>query len=282
MFKYAFTAHSGMMTLQSHPGADMTEVTSNTPPTTIAETAPPTGDTTPPMQNYTDGYSYEVPRPFLSLHQAASVLGMTLRSLERSLRGRWGNKLPDGWLARKMKTDQGDEWRILPPPGFRVKLNTATTYDTVSDTELVENYEPGSSGHVAEQQGYAPQPPASNTGEFSNMQNPARRKQQQWRPERHTLDHPTIIIDRTEEVEHLLRELVNTKGALAEERRVHLEDMRMISQMQSSMRLLEVHAAEQAKVKTDLELAKQELAQWQKKYEEMAARPWWRRVFKTR
>jgi hypothetical protein len=273
----------------------MTEVTSNPPQTNTMDATSPPGEAVPPVQNYTDGYAYEVPRPFLTLHQAASVLGMTLRSLERSLRGRWGNKLPEGWLARKMKTVEGDEWRILPPPGFRVKMQSGTKYDTIAetDTELVENYNSDTdSDNVAEHTSYAA-PPSSGgfgtgsgtglgpTGQAGSPQHAPRRKQQ-WRPERHTLDQPTIVIDRTEEVEHLLRELVTTKGALAEERRVHLEDMRMITQLQGSMRLLEVHAAEQIKIKSELEQAKQELAQWQQKYEELLSRSWWQRVFKKR
>jgi hypothetical protein len=258
-------------------------------------------DTAPMVQNYTDGYAYEVPRPFLTLHQAAGILGMTLRSLERSIRGRWGSKLPDGWLARKMKTSQGDEWRILPPPGFRVKMQAATEYDTIdeTETELVDDYSikavaefaGADTGSAAQTPSAAPNGgAAAPTGLFNSAANlfnkrpsssaPAQRPRQPWRPDRHSLDQPTIVIDRTEEVEHLLRELVTTKGALAEERRVHLEDVRMITQLQSSMRLLEVNAADQAKLKSELEQTRQELMQWQQKYVELSSRPWWQRVFK--
>jgi hypothetical protein len=241
---------------------------------TVVQDNQPSAEASPatPVQNYTDGYSYEVPRPFLTLNQAAGVLGMTLRSLERSLLGRWGNKLPDGWLARKMKTMAGDEWRILPPPGFRVKLAPGTTFDTNPDEHNMDDQQ--SQGQTTQQAANFPPPPAAEQGnQLSN------KRKQPWRPERHTIDQPTIIIDRSEEIEHLLKELVAAKGALAEERRLHLEDLRVISQLQGSLRLLEVNSAEQARVKTELETAKSELTQWKEKYNELISKPWWRKLF---
>jgi hypothetical protein len=266
-----------------------TDTTSGSTEAAAASNSHANSQQQPIVQNYTDGYSYEVPRPFLTLQQAASVLGMTLRSLERSVLGKWGNKLPDGWLARKLRTNGGDDWRILPPPGFRVKLNAAATeYDTEYDSEPA-----GPEEHTRVTSTFAPpdahmQAPPAGVPEAINFYTGAgattgggkRKQQQPWRPERHTLDQPTIVIDRTEEVEHLLRELVSTKGALAEERRVHLEDLRMISQLQSSMRLLEVNAAEQVKAKAELEAAREELNTWKQRYTEMTKLPWWRRLFK--
>ena len=255
----------------------MTEVTSNAAPASAAS-GNGTERNEAPVQNYTDGYSYEVPRPFLTFTQAAQLLGMTLRSLERSVMGKWGNKLPDGWAARKMKTQAGDEWRILPPPGFRVKMNaapSATDGDTTYESELMEEQPlppPAEPARVAEQQ---PRP-ASDPLSYYNKR---RQQNQNWRPERHTLDTPTIVIDRTEEVEHLLRELLSAKSALAEERRLHMEDLRMITQMQGSMRLLEVNAADQARTRQELDSAKQELNDWKEKYNQLMSRPWWRRLF---
>lgn len=211
------------------------------------------------ITQYTDGHSYEVPRPFLTLQQAAAILGKSIRTIERSLSGRWGAKLPDGWLARKLRTERGEEWRILPPPGFRVKMTSppaisddggedggSTTYDTNKTEPFVtENFEPA-----------------------------VRPKQ---RP-RHTVEQPAIVIDRSEEVEHLLRELVVTQKALSEERRIHLEDLRTIHQLQSSMRLLEVSSNEQARVKQELDAAKAELIEWKQKFEAEANKSWWRRM----
>src|SRR5208283_99293 len=72
----------------------------------------------PPADQF---WSYEVPRPWLSIEEAASMLGRSVRGVERSIIGRWGNKLPEGWQARRVRLDGNDEWRIVPPPGFRVK-----------------------------------------------------------------------------------------------------------------------------------------------------------------
>jgi hypothetical protein len=220
------------------------------------------------INNYTDGFAYEVPRPFLTLQQAAAVLGKSLRSLERSLIGRWGNKLPEGWSARRMKTDEGDEWRILPPPGFRlrqVSKQTSEGADTgygADELERIEGIpfvmEPSQSMNKPQQQ----------------------RRQQPWRPDRHTMDQPTIVIDRTEEVEHLLRDLVACQRALAEERRLHMEDLRMITQLQGSMRLLEAGVSEQNRVKSELEAAKQELNMLKEQYNQIISAPWWKRLFK--
>ncbi len=66
-------------------------------------------------------WSYEVPRPWLSIEEAANMLGRSVRGMERSIIGRWGNKLPEGWQARRVRMDGTDQWRIVPPPGFRVK-----------------------------------------------------------------------------------------------------------------------------------------------------------------
>jgi hypothetical protein len=114
------------------------------------------------------------------------------------------------------------------------------------------------------------------SGNPSNQ--PAVRKKQ-WRPDRHSLDQPHIVIDRTEEVEYLLRELVTTQKALSEERRLHMEDLRMIHQLQGSLRLLEANTAEQARAKSELETTKLELQALKEQYNRMIKMPWWRRIF---
>jgi hypothetical protein len=223
------------------------------------------------ITQYTDGHAYEVPRPFLTLHQAAAILGKSIRSIERSLSGRWGAKLPDGWVGRKLRTEHGDEWRILPPPGFRVKLSGAPSLPiggganggndegTEYDTVVTESFE---MTHTTPSESFAPAP-----------------QQRGRRTSRHSIDNPTIVIDRSEEVEHLLRELVATQKALSEERRIHLDDLRTIHQLQSSMRLLEVNAHEQSKLKQELDDAKSELNVWKEKFERETNTPWWRKMF---
>lgn len=226
------------------------------------------------VQQYTDGYAYEVPRPFLTLAQAAAYLGKSLRSLERSLVGRWGNKLPAGWVARKVKTNQGDEWRILPPPGFRLRqVSPSTTDGGISEAAEDADSQYDEASYAADLVDLAPppaRPPAAKPA--------PRRQAQPWRPERHTVDQPTIVIDRSEEVEYLLRELVAVQKNLSEERRLHLDDMRLIAQLQGSMRLLEVNANESQKLKAELEASKSELQQLKADYERLVNQPWWKRM----
>ena len=42
----------------------------------------------------------ELARPALTIKEASSLLGRSVRALERSILGRWGNNLPDGWIAK--------------------------------------------------------------------------------------------------------------------------------------------------------------------------------------
>ena len=82
---------------------------------------------------YSD-WSYETPRPWLSIAEAARMLGRSPRAVERSILGRWGNKLPEGWTGRKVRIDGQDEWRVVPPPGFRVK-HSRKAYSTKDSNE---------------------------------------------------------------------------------------------------------------------------------------------------
>ena len=56
----------------------------------------------------------------LNLKDAAYLLGKSMRALERSLSGKWGNKLPDGWSAKKIIVNDSEEWQIMPPAGFNL------------------------------------------------------------------------------------------------------------------------------------------------------------------
>lgn len=46
-------------------------------------------------------YPYDVPRPALTLDEASYILGKSIRAIERSIHGKWGNRLPEGWQAEK-------------------------------------------------------------------------------------------------------------------------------------------------------------------------------------
>ena len=197
--------------------------------------------------------SFEAPRPGLTLAQAASILGKSMRSLERSLTGRWGNKLPEGWTARKTRTDKGEEWRITPPPGFRIRQTNAPD----NMTRMAEVFA---------------EPPGTERKRATPRRLP-------WRPENHSLDHPTIVIDRSDEVENLLRELLTVQKSLSEERRLHMEDMRIMAQLQGAMRLLETNASESQRLKNELENTKKELEDLKRDYNNVVNLPWWKRLF---
>lgn len=207
--------------------------------------------------------SFDIPRPLLTIQQAAVLLGKSVRALERSLLGRWGNKLPEGWSARKVKTESGDDWRIVPPPGFRLRSQQSAAgqlHETASER--------GQAYSANEEQ-------SLNSAYFM----PARKNY--YRSE-HSFEQPTIVIDRSEEVEHLLRELLSTQKALSEERRLHMEDLRIVAQLQGSMRLLETNAAENSRTKTELETARQQLEELKQEYNEVLRMPWWKRLFSFR
>jgi hypothetical protein len=91
----------------------------------------------------------------------------------------------------------------------------------------------------------------------------------------------TIVIDRSDEVEKLLRELANVQKELSEERRQHMEDMRLMSQMQNNLRLLEVHATQTSELKEDLKIAQKLLTEHKKEYQAYLALPWWKKIFKS-
>ncbi|MBY0358921.1 MAG: hypothetical protein K2W82_13030 [Candidatus Obscuribacterales bacterium] len=198
----------------------------------------------PPLESPVDtkeNSAFEIPGPLLTISQAAAALGKSIRAIERSIVGRWGNRLPEGWSARKVTTERGQEWRILPPASYRVRQATATKTE-------------------------------ANEKELKNDL-PATRYE--------TFDQPTIIIDRSDEVEHLLRELLSCQKSLSEERRLRFEDMRQLTQLQSTMRLLEVDKVDNERLKNELEKTKTELGELTKQYNHMVNLPWWKKLFTT-
>lgn len=195
--------------------------------------------------------SFEIPRPTLTLREAAAILGKSLRSLERSILGKWGNKLPAGWSARKVETESGQEWRIVPPAGFRLRH----IFQDGSDDEQLDKQ--------------------SEKKDFEGKR----------RLPRHvgsSIESPAIVIDRTDEVENLLRELLQVQRQLSEERRLRMEDLRLITQMQGSMRLLETNANETGRLKEELVLVKNEFQALKVDYLAVVNAPWWKRLFKKK
>jgi hypothetical protein len=78
---------------------------------------------------------------------------------------------------------------------------------------------------------------------------------------------------------HLLRELAATHIELSEERRAHLEDLRLLSEMRASMRLLQDNANETAKLKEELLEAQKDLIALKNQYQQVLNMPWWKRIF---
>lgn len=228
----------------------------NLPPTTDPVTPLAVSQETAEAANTTetsDTNTFDIYRPQLTMQQAAALLGKSVRALERSLSGRWGNKLPEGWSARKVKTEHGEEWRIIPPAGFKVRSNRQETEKAIQE---ILSFDPNKSSST------------SSPLEMIDF-SPTKRGQ----------ETPTIVIDRSEDVELLLRELLSVQKALSEERRLHMEDLRMVAQLQSSMRLIESNASENAHAKSELQSTKQELETLRREYDRLAKLPWWKRLF---
>ncbi len=234
-----------------HNEVSMTTTVTNLQSTAGESThAPPPTEQPPPLSQVGRSQpAVEDPRPTFSIREAADILGKSLRALERSLLGKWGNKLPDGWTARKIAGGAGMEWRIIPPPGFRVR--------------------PVASGDCANRPA-----PAGDSGE-PELQLPGRPV---WSLQDQVSDQPTIIIDRTDEIERLLRELVGVQKQLSEQRRMHLEDLRLLSQLQGSMRLLEIKASATETLKEELRSAQNEFRELRQQHLDILHMPWWKRL----
>lgn len=234
---------------------------------------------------------YDVPRPALTIDEAAAILGKSIRAIERGISGKWGNRLPEGWKARKMKIDGQDEWRIIPPPNFRVrhsKVKTPRTEDMASKTSPKPAPTPSPRTTVARTE--------ESTGlldndslfgfSFNNLLQTAgkRAKTELAKAAEYaietTMEYPTIVIDRSDDVELLLRELAEARKELSEERRMHLEDLRIMADMQGSMRLLELKSSQTATLKDELVEVTRTLQEHRRQYQEFLALPWWKRLFR--
>jgi len=227
-------------------------------------------------------YPYDVPRPALTIEEASSILGKSVRSIERSIEGKWGNRLPEGWKARRMKIDGEAQWRIIPPPGFRVRhSSSASARKPVEKPIEKPSPEPV---RVSDESGEHEFFGFSLERLITTASIKARNElvRAAGGAVEDNQDHPTIVIDRSDDVERLLRELADTQKELAEERRLHMEDMRLLAKMQDSMRLLEDQASTTAMLKDELKGATLALAEHKKQYQEFLALPWWKRIFKTR
>jgi hypothetical protein len=197
----------------------------------------------------------EAPRMSLTLKQAAAILGKSPRAVERCILGRWGNKLPEGWTARKLEIGSSVQWRIIPPAGF--VLQRAPELE-IEDLE---------------------------TDYLSELAAQIKRSVEKIRLPNILDDQPkesaTIVIDRSDEVELLLRELLQTQKQLSEERRMRMDDLRLLTQMQGSMKLLEDRAAETSTLKEALTATREEFQQLKDNYLQLLRRPWWKRLFQN-
>lgn len=215
----------------------------------------------------------ELLTPALTIEEAARILGKSPRALERSILGKWGNKLPDGWMAKKITIDGQQEWRVIPPATFKVRQrhheenNSPESRLTSAAAEVLAELLPESL------QDLLPALPF-------NLDKLAQPNRTACKTSVSELGETTIIIDRSDEVERLLREVVTVHKALAEETRQHIEDLRLLAEMNRSVRLLETNASEASKLRADLEEAQRELVNFKKQYQDFLGLPWWKRIFK--
>jgi len=204
----------------------------------------------------------ELARPALTVKEASSLLGRSVRALERSIMGRWGNKLPDGWIAKKIRIDGNDEWRVIPPDSFKVRHRSKDEEPAgeIEGDDLIPNL----------------------LEEALNLALPTAKPKEAFvlKPQEDGLENQTIIIDRSEEVEQLLKELVKVHKALADETRQHVEDLRMLNEMTNSMRLLETNQHNNQMLKDELLSAQRDLVAFKHQYEAFLALPWWKRLFR--
>lgn len=238
---------------------------------------------------------YDVPRPALTIDEAAAILGKSIRAIERGISGKWGNRLPEGWKARKMKIDGQDEWRIIPPPNFRVrhsKVRAPRTEDMTSKSsqKLESSSAPPASPRTTVVRTEDSPGLLDNDSlfgfSFNNLLQTAgkRAKTELAKAAEYaidtTMEYPTIVIDRSDDVELLLRELAEARKELSEERRMHLEDLRVMAEMQSSMRLLEMKSSQTATLKEELLEVTRTMQEHRRQYQEFLALPWWKKIFR--
>lgn len=213
----------------------------------------------------------ELLTPALTIEEAARILGKSPRALERSILGKWGNKLPDGWVAKRITIDGQEEWRVIPPPTFKVRQRS---HDESPESRLTSAAADVLAELLPESlQDLLPGLPF-------NLDKLAQSNRSACKTTVSELGETTIIIDRSDEVERLLREVVTVHKALAEETRQHIEDLRLLAEMNRSVRLLETNASEASKLRSELEEAQRELIGFKKQYQEFLSLPWWKRIFK--
>jgi hypothetical protein len=215
---------------------------------------------------------YEIPRPWLTLQEAASIMGRSQRALERSIIGRWGNKLPAGWSARHVTIDGQAEWRIIPPPGFRIKRTHKSTNEINTEDASVTQPKEQKDQNFSLEKLFNTIGTSIGTSVKNQLQTASGSIDAEITP-------ATIVIDRSDEVEKLLRELSDTRQELAEQRKMHMDDLRLLHEMQTSMRLLEVNAIETSTLKKELIEAQQMLIEHKQRYERFASLPWYKKLF---
>jgi len=189
----------------------------------------------------------------LDLREAAFILGKSMRSLERSLTGKWGNRLPDGWAARRQIVDGVETWRIIPPEGF----NLEPLWEQKRGVQESHLSHGGETKHLSQGQ----------PGSLGVGVSAASAHLFAWKKE--------------EEVLTVLKELAGAHRELAEERRSHIQDLRLLGELQSSMRLLECNTAQTSQLKAELAEAQKDLVTLKNEYQELLKMPWWKRIFKT-
>jgi hypothetical protein len=177
--------------------------------------------------------------PVLSVKEAALILGKSIRALERSLSGKWGNKLPEGWSASKKIIDGSEEWQIYPPEGFRCE-------------------------HLLESLRRPTDDPQMQRIQLDDL----------LRPVRQQFDHAT-----GNEITSILKELAQAHRELADQRKLHMQDLRTLLELQGSMRLLEANSGETAKLRGELVEAQKDLIALRDRYKMMLSLPWWKRIF---
>ena len=251
-------------------------------PTDAPDQLPPERDTTSDCTELTTsgGESEATAEPdirtALTIQEAAGILGRSVRAVERSLTGKWGNHLPGGWSARKFVVDGHEEWRIIPPPTFKIHKSLDRQETKEAAKAKTESLAEGA--EMTLQAVLEPLELAAEqlTRHLAMERSPARKTTTVTGED----DRTTIVIDRSDEVEELLRQLSESQKSLAEEMRQHIEDLRLLNQLQGSMRLIEANNQETQKLKAELLEAQKEMLALKRQYHEFLQLSWWQRLFK--
>ena len=213
-------------------------------------------------------------RAALTINEAATILGRSVRAINDAITGKWGNHFPRVGMLNSHENGV-DSWRIIPPETLRSASPILhRTRSTWFNTNQVFEESKMSLQSVIEPLEIAAEQIARSL------------IQDRSQPKRHPTavssesDRTTIVIDRSDDVEALLRELQETQRALADEMRQHIEDLRLLNQLQSSMRLIESNSSETQKLKAELIEAQKEVLGLKRDYEEFLQLPWWKRLWR--